>query len=136
MGEAVPAGDVLRGDATRAFGVALIVLLAFAWARDLWDADEGRYAAVALDMRRAGDYGTPRQDGMRFVATPPLVYWGANLAYAVLGPSPLAARLPCVVAGAALAAAVFALAAAWSRRRAVGFAAAAIAATSFAGFAF
>jgi 4-amino-4-deoxy-L-arabinose transferase-like glycosyltransferase len=129
-------GPARRGDRLRAFGVALVVLLAFSWMRDLWDADEGRYAAVALEMRRSGDFTTPRENGMRFVDKPPLVYWGANAAYAVFGVSPFSARLPCIVAGAALAAAVFALGAAWTGRRAAGFASAAIAATSFAGFAF
>ena len=144
--EAVPAGGVSRGgagqgparrgDRLRAFGIALLVLTAFAWARDLWDADEGRYGAVALDMRRSGDFVTPREDGMRFVDKPPLVYWVEDLAFATIGVHPFAARVPCLLAGAALAAAVFAFGAAWSGRRAVGFAAAAIACTSFAGFAF
>src|SRR5262249_31276526 len=136
MGDpAVPAGDLRRGDGGRAFAVALLVLLAFSWARDLWDADDGRYAAVALDMRRSGDFVTPREDGMRFVDKPPLVYWAAHAAYAVLGVSPSSARLFGLLSGAALAAAAFALAAAWTCRRAVAFAASMVAATSLAGFA-
>src|SRR5688572_15862213 len=77
-------GPARRGDAWRAFGGALIVFVALAWVRDLWDADEGRYAAVALDMRRSGDFVTPRENGMRFVDKPPLVYWAANVAYATI----------------------------------------------------
>src|SRR5262245_62564253 len=115
--EAVPAGDLRRGDAWRVFALALAFLAAFAWVRDLWDADEGRYAAVALDMRRSRDFVTPREDGMRFVDKPPLVYWVANVGFSALGVSPFAARLSSFAAGAALAAAVYSLAAAWTGRR-------------------
>jgi 4-amino-4-deoxy-L-arabinose transferase-like glycosyltransferase len=113
-----------------------VLLVAFAGVRDLWDADEGRYASVAADMVRTGDFLTPRENGLRFVDKPPLVYWMADGAYAVLGRTPLAARLPCVVSGAGLALAAFLFGAAWSGRRGVAWCAAMVVATSVAGMGF
>jgi 4-amino-4-deoxy-L-arabinose transferase-like glycosyltransferase len=119
-----------------AFLLAFTLLAAFAGVRDLWDADEGRYGTVALDMVRAGDYLTPREHGMRFMDKPPLVYWMACGAYAVLGPTPLAARLPCIVAGATLAMLGFLFAARLTGTRRAGYAAALVVATSGAGMGF
>ena len=125
-----------RRDVWIAFVLALVALSAFAWIRDLWDADEGRYASVALDMRRTGDFVTPRENGMRFMDKPPLVYWVENGAFSVFGVNPFAARFPCLLAGAALAAIVFLLSAAWTADRAKAFCAAGIAASSLAGMGF
>ncbi len=125
-----------RSDALAVFLVAFALLAAFAGVRELWDADEGRYASVALDMARSGDYVTPRENGLRFVDKPPLVYWMANGAYAVLGATPFAARLPCIVSGAGLSLAAFLLAAAWSGRRRVAWCAALVLATSVGGMGF
>src|SRR5438552_276289 len=107
-----------RGDAWIAFFLAFLALSAFAWVRDLWDADEGRYAAVALDMLRTGDFVTPREDHMRFLDKPPLVYWAEDAAFTIFGATPFSARLPCLLSGAAMAAFVFLLAAAWTGDRA------------------
>ena len=123
-------------DAAAAFLLAFALLVAFAGVRDLWDADEGRYGTVALDMTRSGDYLTPREHGMRFMDKPPLVYWMACGAYAVLGPTPLAARLPCIVAGATLALLGFLFAARLAGSRRAGFAAAIVVATSGGGMGF
>ncbi len=121
-----------RGEAWLAFLAAFALLAAFAGVRDLWDADEGRYAAVALDMARSGDLVTPREAGMRFMDKPPLVYWMEVGAFAVLGPTPFAARLPCLLAGAALCAIVFLLGLAWVGERRAAWLAALSAATSAA----
>lgn len=123
-------------DAAAAFLLAFALLVAFAGVRDLWDADEGRYGTVALDMTRSGDYLTPREHGLRFMDKPPLVYWMACGAYAVLGPTPLAARLPCIVAGATLALLGFLFAARLAGTRRAGFAAAIVVATSGGGMGF
>jgi 4-amino-4-deoxy-L-arabinose transferase-like glycosyltransferase len=123
-------------DGWTVFLLALLVLSAFAGVRDLWDADEGRYAAVARDMERSGDYVTPREAGMRFMDKPPLLYWMEVASFRVLGHTPFAARLPCIVAGAALAAVVFLLARQWTRDRRASWFAAAVAATSAAGVGF
>ena len=131
-----PAAAPFRRDAALAFLTAFILLVAFAGVRDLWDADEGRYASVALDMARTGDYVTPRENGLRFVDKPPLVYWMADAAYAILGRGSLAARMPCVVSGAALALAAFLFGSAWTGRRGVAWCSAMVVATSFAGMGF
>jgi 4-amino-4-deoxy-L-arabinose transferase-like glycosyltransferase len=122
-----------RGEAVLAAIVAFALLAAFAWVRDLWDADEGRYAAVALDMKRAGDLVTPRENGMRFLDKPPLVYWGEAAAFTVLGETPFAARLPCLVSGALWCALAFLFAAAWTGSRGVAWLAALLGATCAAG---
>jgi 4-amino-4-deoxy-L-arabinose transferase-like glycosyltransferase len=119
-----------------AFLLAFAALAPFAWARDLWDADEGRYGAVALDMVRSGDYVTPREAGMRFMDKPPLLYWMEAGAIRVLGPVSFAARLPCLLAGAALATFVFLLARDWTGRERAAWFAAGVAATSAAGVGF
>ncbi len=129
-----------RRDPLLAFLVALALLVTFAGVRDLWDADEGRYASVALDMVRTGDYVTPRENGLRFVDKPPLVYWMADAAYAILGRGSLAARMPCILSGAALSLAAFLFGAAWagerSNRRGVAWCSAMVVATSGGGMGF
>lgn len=129
-----PPDPTRRGTDALAAGLAAFLLLAtLAWVRDLWDADEGRYAAVALDMRRSGDFVTPRENGMRFLDKPPLVYWAENAAFSVLGPGPFAARLPCLVAGAFWCALAFLFARAWTGSRRTGWLAALMAATCAGG---
>lgn len=123
-------------DAAAATLVAFALLVAFAGVRDLWDADEGRYGTVALDMVRSGDLRTPREHGMRFMDKPPLVYWMAAAAYTVLGPTPLAARLPCIVCGAALAGLAFLFAGRFTASRRAGWCAALVVATSGGGMGF
>ena len=137
----IPNTAPLRRDPFLVFVVAFALLATLAGVRDLWDADEGRYAAVALDMARSGDFVTPRENGLRFVDKPPLVYWMADGAYAVLGATPLAARLPCILSGAALALAAFLFGAAWSGdkptgRRGVAWCSALVVTTSVAGMGF
>lgn len=131
-----PAPAPRARDAWAATLVAFAILVAFAGVRDLWDADEGRYGTVALDMVRSGDLLTPREHGMRFMDKPPLVYWMATAAYAVLGPTPLAARMPCVVCGAALAGLAFLYARRFTGARRAGWCAALVVATSGGGMGF
>ncbi len=125
-----------RTDPVVAFLLALLLLSAFAGLRDLWDSDEGRYAGVALDMMRANDLVTPRENGMRFVDKPPLLYWMAIGSYRVFGVTPFAARFPDLVAGAAWCAVAFAFAGAWTGRRRAAWYAAFVAATCLGGMGF
>jgi 4-amino-4-deoxy-L-arabinose transferase-like glycosyltransferase len=131
-----PAGGTPGRDVVLVLAGAFALLAAFAWVRDLWDADEGRYASVALDMLRRGDLVTPHEAGMRFVDKPPLLYWVEIAAFALLGAVPFAARLPCLLAGAALCAIVFRLALRLAGDRRAAWCAAGVAATSLAGMAF
>ncbi|CAN7750754.1 glycosyltransferase family 39 protein [Variovorax sp. LjRoot290] len=71
--------------------------------RPLMAPDEGRYAGVAFEMLRSGDWLVPRLDGLPFFHKPPLFYWIGAAAMAVLGPSEWPARLPSIL-GAAVAA--------------------------------
>lgn len=131
-----PGEAPFRRDPLAAFLVAFVLLAALAGVRDLWDADEGRYASVAADMARTGDYVTPRENGLRFVDKPPLVYWMADGAYVLLGRTPFAARLPCILSGAGLALAAFLFGFAWTGRRGVAWCGAMVVATSIAGMGF
>src|SRR5688572_9029623 len=56
--------------------------------------DEPRYADVAREMYRSGDFITPRLFGSPWFEKPALVYWGAALAFAIFGVSEFAARFP------------------------------------------
>ena len=58
--------------------------------------DEPRYADVAREMLRSGDYVTPRLFGTAWFEKPPLYYWLAALGFR-LGVSEVTARLPSAV---------------------------------------
>lgn len=91
--------------------------------------DEPRYAGVAREMYRSGDFVTPRLAGEAWFEKPALMYWLAALSFTVFGVGEAAARLPSALAATAAVFFVF-----WIGRRlfsrAVGFAAAMILATA------
>jgi 4-amino-4-deoxy-L-arabinose transferase-like glycosyltransferase len=60
--------------------------------------DEPRYARVAIEMHRGGEWVTPTLQGEPWLEKPVLYYWLAKGAYSVLGETEAAARLPSVVA--------------------------------------
>lgn len=60
--------------------------------------DEPRYARVAVEMHRSGDFVTPRLQGQPWLEKPALYYWLASALYAIFGENELAARLPSVLA--------------------------------------
>ncbi len=122
-----------RRSAGRFFVLALLILVVGAWERDLFDADEGRYASVAWGMAATGDYITPRLNGMPFMDKPPLVYWVQAAFYEVFGPLEICARIPTLMAGALWAWFIFLFAAAWTRSRRTAWFAGLLAATSCAG---
>jgi 4-amino-4-deoxy-L-arabinose transferase-like glycosyltransferase len=64
--------------------------------------DEPRYARVAVEMHRAGEWVRPTLQGRPWLEKPALYYWLAGAAYAVLGETEGAARLPSVLASIAL----------------------------------
>jgi 4-amino-4-deoxy-L-arabinose transferase-like glycosyltransferase len=66
----------------------------------LWEPDEGRYAEIARAMAVGGDYVTPRDDGVRYLEKPPLLYWSEALAIRALGRNEFAVRVPSALASA------------------------------------
>jgi 4-amino-4-deoxy-L-arabinose transferase len=69
--------------------------LAFQGTRGLWEPDEGRYTAVALEMERLGDYLLPHLNHESIHLTkPPLTYWLMAGSMRVFGHDEWAARLP------------------------------------------
>ena len=73
--------------------------LCFQGERALWEPDEGRYVAVAMNMLSSGDYLIPRLDAdHEHFAKPPLTYWAIATSLATFGHTEFAARLPSAVA--------------------------------------
>lgn len=64
--------------------------------------DEPRYARVAVEMQRSGDWVTPRLRGEPWLEKPALYYWLASAGYWLLGENEVAARLPSVGAAVLL----------------------------------
>ncbi len=84
-----------------AFWVLVAVLFAFAFqgSRHVWDPDEGRYTAVALNMIRSGDWIVPRlHDERPHFTKPPLTYWALGASMKALGKNEWAARTPIALA--------------------------------------
>lgn len=54
--------------------------------------DEGRYAQIPREMLAAGDWVTPRLNGIPYFEKPPLVYWTVGVAIKLFGPGELSAR--------------------------------------------
>ncbi len=96
------------------FAAALAYVLFFyhASAVGLLGPDEPRYAQVAREMLRTGDYVTPRLLGQPWFEKPPLYYWMAAASFRFFGVNEAAARLPSAVAAAA-----FLILFAWTTQR-------------------
>src|SRR5215813_5164793 len=79
--------------------IAVAALLAFheLGRRPLEDA-EARYAIVAYEMLRSGDFIQPRLNTFPYYEKPPLLYWAIALSYRVFGVNELASRLPSALA--------------------------------------
>jgi 4-amino-4-deoxy-L-arabinose transferase-like glycosyltransferase len=115
--------------AVPAFGASgvhtlLVALLAFAWlaatawVRPLGLPDEGRYAGVALEMLRSGDWLTPTLNGLPFFHKPPLFYWITASSMSVLGVNEFAARAAPLVGATLAAISLFMFMRRWSGERA------------------
>ena len=77
----------------------VLALLAFRLGRvPLVGPDEPRYARVAVEMHRGGEWVTPTLQGQPWLEKPPLYYWLAGAAFSVLGETEAAARIPSVLA--------------------------------------
>jgi 4-amino-4-deoxy-L-arabinose transferase-like glycosyltransferase len=91
-------------NATRSHGLVLLLALTAALlflrlhAIPLVGPDEPRYARVAAEMKRSGDWITPTLGGEPWLEKPVLYYWMASSAMKHLEETELAARLPSVLA--------------------------------------
>ena len=75
----------------------MLVLLGVLWfvglgSRSLISPDEGRYASIALEMARSGDWITPRLNGLIYFEKPVMQYWIGALAFLAFGVSEFSAR--------------------------------------------
>jgi len=73
--------------------ILIVVWFASAGTRVLITPDEGRYASLALEMMRSGDWVTPRLNGLLYFEKPPMQYWIGALFFKLLGVNEFAARL-------------------------------------------
>lgn len=76
---------------------AFLLLMAFAFqgTRPLFDPDEGRYTAVALQMLDSGNWLTPQfNEHQDHLTKPPMTYWALASSMALFGVNEWAARLP------------------------------------------
>jgi 4-amino-4-deoxy-L-arabinose transferase len=77
--------------------LALLMLVGFAFqgTRAIFEPDEGRYTATALNMLKSGDWLVPTVDGERpHLTKPPITYWAIAASVGALGRSEWAVRLP------------------------------------------
>ncbi|HJV91341.1 MAG TPA: glycosyltransferase family 39 protein [Holophagaceae bacterium] len=66
--------------------------------RPLWEPDEARYAEIPREMIAAGDWLTPRLNGVLYFEKPPLQYWLSGTFLKGFGMHAWAARLPLALA--------------------------------------
>jgi 4-amino-4-deoxy-L-arabinose transferase-like glycosyltransferase len=97
--------------------MAAVWLAATAWIRPLALPDEGRYAGVALEMLRSGNWLVPTLDGLPYFHKPPLFYWITATALSVFGPGEWAARVAPLLGAATAGSALYAFALRWAGLR-------------------
>lgn len=100
---------------SRSSAAILLLLIGVAFTtqvpRPLFDPDEGRYVAAALEMIESGDWFTPRlRHDLPHLSKPPLTYWLAAGSMTLFGSSVAVARLPWTLSLLATALIVAALA--------------------------
>jgi 4-amino-4-deoxy-L-arabinose transferase-like glycosyltransferase len=102
------------------WAVALLTAVWLGWTtgwRHLAVPDEGRYASVAWEMIRSGDWLTPTLNGLPFFHKPPLFYWLTALFIEAFGLHPWAGRLASVLGAWLGAMALYLLLQRWSAVR-------------------
>jgi 4-amino-4-deoxy-L-arabinose transferase-like glycosyltransferase len=75
--------------------------------RPLYSPAEPRFALIAREMLRSGDWVQPRLGGVRHYEKPPLAYWAIAGAFALFGETEAAARAPSAAAYVGTCALVF-----------------------------
>ncbi len=101
-----PSAARVRAAAAWALALALSARVVSMASLPLTDPTEGRYAQVAQEMSRTGDWVTPRvwmnESLVPFLGKPPLFFWSAAAAMRVFGENEFAARLPSALAALVL----------------------------------
>jgi 4-amino-4-deoxy-L-arabinose transferase-like glycosyltransferase len=80
-------------------GLALLLMGAGFGLRDPWPADEPRFALIAQDMLRSGDWMIPRVGGDLYGDKPPVYFWLLAASMALTGSTRLGFLLPSLLAG-------------------------------------
>jgi len=80
-------------------GFALLLMATGLGLRDPWPADEPRFALVAQDMLRSGDWLIPRVGGDLYADKPPFFFWLMATAMAATGSMRIGFLLPSLLAG-------------------------------------
>jgi 4-amino-4-deoxy-L-arabinose transferase-like glycosyltransferase len=80
-------------------GLALVMMAAGFGLRDPWPADEPRFALVAQDMLRSGDWFIPRIGGDLYGDKPPVFFWLLAASMALTGSVRMGFLLPSLLAG-------------------------------------
>jgi 4-amino-4-deoxy-L-arabinose transferase-like glycosyltransferase len=80
-------------------GLALLMMGAGLGLRDPWPADEPRFALVAQDMLRSGDWLIPRVGGDLYADKPPLFFWMMAASMALTGSVRLGFLIPSLLCG-------------------------------------
>jgi 4-amino-4-deoxy-L-arabinose transferase-like glycosyltransferase len=96
----------------------------------LWEPDEPRFAEATRQMFARADFVTPYYNGSPRFEKPILFYWLQAVAFAAMGPTDLAARLPAALAGIGSVLLLYLLVSRMTSRRAA-FVAALVLATMF-----
>jgi len=76
-----------------AWGLPALVLLATCGLLGLFEPTETRYAEIAREMLRSGDWLVPRLNGIAHFHKPPIAYWGAAAGMSVAGVNEWGARI-------------------------------------------
>ncbi len=80
-------------------GLGLLLMATGLGLRDPWPADEPRFALVARDMLRSGDWLIPRVGGDLYADKPPVFFWLMAASMAVTGSVRSGFLLPSLLAG-------------------------------------
>jgi len=97
-----PGGVAPRDTLLDVCGLVVLALLLMATGlglRDPWPADEPRFALIAQDMLRSGDWLIPRVGGDLYADKPPLYFWLLGAAMALTGSLRVGFLLPSLLAG-------------------------------------
>jgi len=76
-----------------AWGLPALALLATCGLLGLFEPTETRYAEIAREMLRSGDWIVPRLNGIAHFHKPPVAYWGSAAGMALAGVNEWGARL-------------------------------------------